>query len=67
MGLIFLHIFASPAAAFFMILIWAAIFGDTVFFLVEDNMIEEWIICIQIYISIMLLVKFKRALYKCES
>jgi len=59
-----LHIFASPMVAFFMILIWAALFGDTVFFLIENNMIEEWIICIQIYISIMLLVKFKRTLYK---
>lgn len=50
MGLVILNILLSPMAAFFMILAWAGIFGDTIYFLVENNMIEEWIICTQIYI-----------------
>ena len=51
-------------AAFFMVLVWAGAFGDTVYFLQEDNMIEEWIICIQIYISVILLNQLKKKV--CE-
>ena len=64
MGLIVLQIFLSPMAAFFMVLVWAGAFGDTVYFLQEDNMIEEWIICIQIYISVILLNQLKKKV--CE-
>lgn len=51
-------------AAFFMVLIWAGAFGDTVYFLHENNMMEEWIICIQIYISVILLNQLKKKV--CE-
>ena len=64
MGLIALQIFLSPMAAFFMVLIWAGAFGDTVYFLHENNMMEEWIICIQIYISVILLNQLKKKV--CE-
>lgn len=47
-------------AAFFMVLIWASAFGDTIYFFREDNMIEEWIICIQIYIIIVLLTQLRK-------
>ena len=64
MGLIALQIFLSPMAAFFMVLIWAGAFGDTVYFLHENNMMEEWIICIQIYISVILLNQLKKKVYE---
>lgn len=51
-------------AAFFMVLIWAAAFGDTLVVLEEDNMIEEWIICIQIYIFIVVLQMFRKKVNK---
>lgn len=51
-------------AAFFMVLIWAGAFGDTVYFLHENNMMEEWIICIQIYISVILLNQLKKKVYE---
>ena len=60
MGLIILKIVLSPMAAFFMVLIWASAFGDTIYFFREDNMIEEWIICIQIYIIIVLLTQLRK-------
>ena len=36
-------------AAYFMALLWAALFGDTFFYWIEKSMIEEWVICIQLY------------------
>jgi hypothetical protein len=47
--MIFLNIFLSPMAAYFMALLWAALFGDTFFYWIEKSMIEEWVICIQLY------------------
>ena len=47
----------TPVAAFFITLIWAAMLGDTVYYIIENNMIEEWIICIQIYLISIILFK----------
>lgn len=43
-----------------MMLIWAASFGNVCDTLSENTMIEEWLICIQIYIGIVLVVMLKR-------
>ena len=59
MGLI-LHIIVSPVAGYFMTLIWAASFGNVCDTLTENTMMEEWLICIQIYIGIVLIVTLKR-------
>ena len=59
MGLI-LHIIVSPMAGYFMTLIWAASFGNVCDTLTENTMMEEWLICIQIYIGIVLIVMLKR-------
>jgi len=48
--MILLNIFLSPMAAYFMALLWAAVFGDTFFYWIEKSMIEEWVICIQLYL-----------------
>ena len=46
--------------AFFMVLLWAASFGDTFYFFEENNMIEEWLICIQIYVIVIVSMQFKK-------
>ena len=45
---------------YFMMLIWAASFGNVCDTLTENTMMEEWLICIQIYIGIVLIVMLKR-------
>jgi hypothetical protein len=47
-------------AGYFMTLIWAASFGNVCDTLTENTMMEEWLICIQIYIGIVLIVTLKR-------
>ena len=59
MGLI-LHIIVSPMVGYFMTLIWAASFGNVCDTLTENTMMEEWLISIQIYIGIVLIVMLKR-------
>ena len=50
-----LKLFYTPFAAYFMALLWAASIGDTfVFFGKEKYMLEEWIICMVVYIVFML-------------
>jgi len=55
-----MHIFLSPFSAFFMAMLWAATFGDTVVFWQEKNMLEEFVICIQIYFGAVLIYKLKK-------
>jgi len=43
-----------------MTLIWAASFGNVCDTLTENTMMEEWLISIQIYIGIVLIVMLKR-------
>lgn len=64
MTLIFLHITIAPFISYFMMLLWAALIGDT--FGTEDGMFTEWVICIQIYIAIVLLYNLKKVLIKYE-
>ena len=45
---------------YFMMLIWAASFGNVCDTLSENTMMEEWLLCIQIYIGIVLIVMLKR-------
>ena len=50
-----LKLFYTPFLAYFMALLWAAMIGDTfVFFGKEKYMLEEWIICMVVYIVFML-------------
>ena len=53
-----LHLLVSPAAAFGMILVWAAIFGNTIG--TEKSMLEEWLVCIPLYILVIFLLKLKK-------
>jgi hypothetical protein len=53
------HISISPFAAFGMILLWAAIFGDTIVFH-KSTMIEEWIVSIVLYLLAVILLKLKK-------
>jgi hypothetical protein len=46
-------------AAYFMTLVWAAIFGNTAG--TSELMIEEWIICIQLYLGVALMIQFKKS------
>ena len=41
------HIFIAPMAAFFMIMFWAALFGNTIG--EEKSMMEEWFVCMALY------------------
>ena len=59
-----IKIVSTPFAAYFMALLWAAFFGDTFNDITEKSMIEEWIICVQIYIFVIVLLKFKPAKVK---
>lgn len=47
-------------AGYFMMLLWAATFGNVCDTLSENTMIEEWLICIQLYIVIALAAMLKR-------
>jgi len=42
-------------------MIWAATFGDTLHIWYEKNMMEEWIICIQILILYQIFRYFKKS------
>ena len=53
-----LHILISPVAAFAMILMWAATFGNTIG--IEKSMFEEWLVCIPLYILAIFLLKLKK-------
>jgi hypothetical protein len=53
------HISIAPFAAFGMILLWAAIFGDTIVFH-KNTMIEEWIVSIVLYLLAVILLKLKK-------
>ena len=59
-----IQIIAAPMVAYFMALIWAAMFGDSVTYLIDNSMIEEWLLCMQIYIVIILLKQFKKKVSK---
>lgn len=63
MGLV-IHIIASPMIAYFMALIWVAMFGDSVTYMIDNSMIEEWLLCMQLYILIILLKQFKKKVSK---
>lgn len=47
-------VFISPFAAYFMAMFWAAIFGDT-FYLEENSMFTEWLVCVIIYFVLVIL------------
>ena len=53
-----LHLLIAPAAGFGMILIWAAIFGNTIG--AEKSMFEEWLVRIPLYILAIFLLKLKK-------
>lgn len=53
-----LHLLIAPAAGFGMILIWAAMFGNTIG--AEKSMFEEWLVCIPLYILAIFLLKLKK-------
>lgn len=55
----FVQLIAAPMAAYLMTLLWAVLFGNTAG--ESDLMIEEWIICIQIYVFVVVALKFKRS------
>jgi len=41
-------------------LVWAALFGDTIVIYQEKNMIEEYLIINQVYIALVLLIYLKK-------
>ena len=50
-----LKLFYTPFLAYLMALLWAAMIGDTfVLYGKEKYMLEEWIICMVVYIVFML-------------
>ena len=51
---LFVKLFYTPFIAFFMVLFWAVLFGDSLYYIIKNNMIEEWIICMVIYIVLVL-------------
>ena len=59
-----IQIIAAPIVAYFMALIWGAMFGDSVTYLIDNSMIEEWLLCMQIYIGIVVIRRFKCAVTK---
>ena len=63
MGLI-LYIILSPMAGYFIMLIWAAAIGNVCDTFSENTMLEEWLICIQIYIFIVVLQAFRKKVNK---
>ena len=50
-----IHLFASPFIGFFLMLLWAVLFGDTIVYWYEKNMLEEWVICVVLYLVSMVL------------
>ena len=36
-------------------LLWAVLFGDTIVYWYEKNMLEEWVICVVLYLVSMVL------------
>ena len=56
-----------PFIAYFMTLLWAALFGDT-FDIEKNNMFTEWLICMQIYVILLLIrkLKLRRIKDECE-
>lgn len=63
--LILLHITLMPFIAYFMTLLWAALFGDT-FDIEKNNMFTEWLLCMQIYVIILMIRKLKTRRVKDE-
>jgi hypothetical protein len=61
---IILHIFISPAAGFGMILLWAAMFGNTIG--EEKTMFEEWLVCMPLYLILVLCVKWRKKRFTKE-
>lgn len=51
----------APFLSYFMMLLWAALIGDT-FGIEENNMFTEWVICVQIYVAIVLLYNLKKGI-----
>ena len=43
-----------------MTMLWAAIFGDTVILWYEKNMLEEFVMCVQIYLGAVFIYKLKK-------
>jgi len=56
----FYWIISSPFISFFIMLVWAALFGDTIVIYQEKNMIEEYLIINQVYIALVLLIYLKK-------
>jgi len=56
----FYWIISSPFVSFFIMLVWAALFGDTLVVYQENNMIEEYLIINQVYIALVLLAHLKK-------
>ena len=56
---ILFHFILSPFAAFFMTLFWAVMFNDTIVLIEEKNMIEEWILCIILYMLSAIVFRIK--------
>lgn len=52
------HILVAPFAAFGMILLWAAMFGNT--FGEANTMIEEWLVCMPVYMFLAFLKSRKK-------
>ena len=63
MGLV-IQIIAAPMVAYFMTLVWSAMFGDSVTYLIDNSMIEEWFLCMQIYVGIVIIRRFKCVVMK---
>jgi len=51
-------------ASFFMILLWAALFGNTIG--EEKSMFEEWLVCIPLYLILVLLIKWRKKRFTKE-
>lgn len=57
---VWMHIMFAPFASFFMMLVWASLIGDTFVHWHENNMLEEWIICILIWVIGVVIFKIIR-------
>ena len=55
-----LTIALSPMAAYLMTMFWIAMFGDTFNTLADKSAIEEWIVCIALYIFVAIMLRFLR-------
>ena len=54
--MILINLITAPFISYFMTLFWAALFGNS---FGSELMLEEWIICLQIYFFVLILYKFK--------